>query len=45
MRELGPALAQVLKFGTPEQVTEARRIVVEARRGLYRVLAGEDEEE
>jgi DNA-binding PadR family transcriptional regulator len=45
MRELGPALAQVVRFGTPEQVAEARRIVTEARRGLYRVLAGEDDAE
>jgi DNA-binding PadR family transcriptional regulator len=39
MREIGPALGQVLKFGTPEQIAEARRIVSEARRALYRLLA------
>jgi DNA-binding PadR family transcriptional regulator len=39
MREIGPALGQVMKFGTPEQVAEARRIMTEARRALYRLLA------
>jgi DNA-binding PadR family transcriptional regulator len=39
MREIGPALGQVLKYGTPEQIAEARRIFSEARRALYRLLA------
>jgi DNA-binding PadR family transcriptional regulator len=43
IRELAPALAQVVKFGTDQQVAEARRIVVEARRALYRLMA-EDED-
>jgi hypothetical protein len=42
MRELGPAIGQVLKFGTTEQVAEARRIVSEARRALYRLLADDE---
>ncbi|HEX3763697.1 MAG TPA: PadR family transcriptional regulator [Kofleriaceae bacterium] len=42
MREIGPALGQVMKFGTPEQLAEARRIMVEARRALYRLLADEE---
>lgn len=45
MREIGPALGQVLKFGTPEQIAEARRIVSEARRALYRLLADDEEDE
>jgi len=44
-RELGPALAQVVRFGTPAQVTEAKRIVVEARRALYRLLADGTEDD
>ena len=43
IRELAPALAQVVKFGSAEQVAEARKIVVEARRALYRLMA-EDED-
>jgi DNA-binding PadR family transcriptional regulator len=42
MREIGPALGQVMKFGTPEQVAEARRIMTEARRALYRLLADDE---
>lgn len=45
MREIGPALGQVMKFGTPEQVAEARRIMTEARRALYRLLADDEAEE
>ena len=44
MREIGPALGQVLKFGTVEQITEARRIVSEARRALYRLLADDEDD-
>jgi DNA-binding PadR family transcriptional regulator len=40
--ELGPALAQVAKFGTTAQVEDARKIVLDARRALYRLLAGDD---
>lgn len=43
MREIGPALGQVLKHGTTEQIAEARRIVSEARRALYRLLADDDD--
>lgn len=45
MREIGPALGQVLKFGTAEQIAEARRIVSEARRALYRLLADDEDDE
>jgi DNA-binding PadR family transcriptional regulator len=44
MRELGPALAQVLRFGTPEQVAEAQKIMSEAKRALYRLLADDEED-
>jgi DNA-binding PadR family transcriptional regulator len=44
MREIGPALGQVLKFGTTEQIAEARRIVSEARRALYRLLASDEDD-
>ena len=44
MREIGPALGQVLKFGTAEQIAEARRIVSEARRALYRLLADDEDD-
>ncbi|HVV86759.1 MAG TPA: PadR family transcriptional regulator, partial [Kofleriaceae bacterium] len=45
MGQLGPALGQVVAYGTPEQVAEARRIMTEARRALYRLLAEDDTEE
>jgi DNA-binding PadR family transcriptional regulator len=45
MREIGPALGQVMKYGTPEQVAEARRIMTEARRALYRLLADDAAEQ
>ena len=41
--ELGPALQQVVRFGTTEQVAEAQKIITEARRSLYRLLAEGDE--
>ncbi len=43
--QIGPALAQVARFGTAEQVAEAERIVTEARRALYRILAEEPAED
>jgi DNA-binding PadR family transcriptional regulator len=38
-RELGLASLQVLRIGSDEQLAEARRILADARRGLYRILA------
>ena len=43
--ELGPALAQVCRFGTPEQITQARKIMADARRSLYGLLAEDDTDE
>lgn len=42
VRELAGAAVQVLHAGSPEQAAEARRILTDARRSLYRILA-EDE--
>jgi DNA-binding PadR family transcriptional regulator len=36
---LGIAVAQVSQVGTPEAVEQARAILIEARRALYRLLA------
>jgi len=44
MGEIGPALGQIVNVGTPAQVAEARKIVTEARRALYRLLAEDDDE-
>ena len=41
-RELGMAALQVARVGSPKAVDEARRILTDARRSLYRLLA-EDE--
>jgi DNA-binding PadR family transcriptional regulator len=43
MAEIAPALQQVMRFGTHEQIAEARRVVTDARRALYRILAETDE--
>jgi DNA-binding PadR family transcriptional regulator len=40
IRPLVMAVVQVVKAGTPEQIEEAKRIVEDARRALYGVLAG-----
>lgn len=42
--QLAPALQQVARYGTAEQAAEAERIITDARRALYRLLA-EDETE
>jgi DNA-binding PadR family transcriptional regulator len=44
MRQIGMALFQVAQTGSEAQIEEARTILAEARRGLYRILA-EDEPE
>jgi len=43
MRELGQALGQVMQFGSPDQIKQARKIVSDARRALYGLLAEDDE--
>ena len=40
-KALAGAAAQVAKVGTPDQVTEATRLLDETRRRLYLLLAGE----
>jgi DNA-binding PadR family transcriptional regulator len=42
--QVAAATMQIASLGTDEQVVEARRILDEARRRLYRILAGDDEE-
>jgi len=42
-RPLGAAVAQVSQVGSPETIAQAREILIEARRALYRLLA-EDEQ-
>ncbi len=40
--QLGAALMQVARAGTPSQITEARTLLTGTRRQLYRILAGDD---
>ncbi len=42
IRQLAVAAAQVSHAGTPEQVAEAGKVLREARRALYRILAEEE---
>ncbi len=44
-RPLGAAVAQVSQVGTPETIAQARTILIEARRALYRLLAEDDQPE
>ena len=39
MGQLGTATIQVVQAGNPEQVDEAKRVLAEARKSLYRILA------
>jgi DNA-binding PadR family transcriptional regulator len=43
MRRLGMAVGQLGHLGTAEQVSKAREILAQARRGLYALLAEDDE--
>ena len=45
IRQISEAAVQVLKIGTPEQVEEARRVMIQARKSLYRILASDDGDE
>jgi DNA-binding PadR family transcriptional regulator len=40
-RDLAPAAMQVVQTGTPSQIEEAKRLLTETRRALYRLLAAE----
>ncbi len=42
VRETMSAFAQVMRTGSEAQMTEALKVLVEARRGLYRILADGD---
>jgi DNA-binding PadR family transcriptional regulator len=42
MGQTGFAAIQVLRAGSPQQIEEARRLLDETRRGLYRILAESD---
>jgi DNA-binding PadR family transcriptional regulator len=41
MRQIGMALWQLTTSGTEEQQQEAKRVILDARRALYRILADE----
>ena len=43
MRQLHFAIGQLMSIGTPEQVAEARRVLGESRRAVYRMLAGDED--
>ena len=45
MRPIAHAAIQIAHSGTAAQRAEAQRVLSEARRGLYRILAEEDEED
>jgi DNA-binding PadR family transcriptional regulator len=45
LKQLGAAALQVVGAGSAAQVSEARRILAEARRALYRVLAEDDDKD
>jgi DNA-binding PadR family transcriptional regulator len=44
MGQLGSAVFQVLSAGTDSQVSQARQVLTDARKSLYRLLAADDEE-
>ncbi len=39
--QVGVALAQVVRAGADAEIAEARRLLIETRRRLYRILAGD----
>jgi DNA-binding PadR family transcriptional regulator len=43
MKHIGAALWQIANSGTPEQFAEARKVLGDARRALYRILAEDPE--
>src|SRR5215216_1637108 len=43
LKQVGTAAKQVVKVGTGSQVAEARKVLADARRRLYLILAAEDE--
>lgn len=45
VRQIGMAVMQVMQAGTDAQVEEARKILTDSRRSLYRILAEDDEKD
>jgi len=45
LRSLAVAAMQVAHAGSPAQLAEARKVLAEARRALYRILAAEEPED
>jgi DNA-binding PadR family transcriptional regulator len=43
LRQLAMAMTQVASAGTDAQIESARKILIDARKGLYRLLASDDE--
>jgi DNA-binding PadR family transcriptional regulator len=44
MGQLGSAVFQVMSAGTDSQVSQARQVLTDARKSLYRLLAADDDE-
>jgi hypothetical protein len=44
LKQVGMAGYQVLSAGTDTQVRQARKILTDTRKSLYRILAADDEE-
>ncbi|HVZ72055.1 MAG TPA: PadR family transcriptional regulator [Polyangia bacterium] len=44
VKQVGAAALQVVQAGSPTQITEARRVLAETRRALYRLLAEDGED-
>jgi DNA-binding PadR family transcriptional regulator len=45
IRHIGAALWQIANSGQPEQLTQARKVLNDARRALYRILSEEPEDD
>jgi hypothetical protein len=45
MKQIGLAGMQVVHAGTPQQIARAKQLLGDVRRGLYGILAEDDEEE
>jgi DNA-binding PadR family transcriptional regulator len=45
LRQLAMAMTQVASAGTDAQIESARKILIDARKGLYRLLASDEDDE
>lgn len=45
LRHVGGAVDQVMQIGSDEQIATARELLQSTRRGLYRILAGDDDDQ